>query len=657
MYVFTSDTIVQANKKIETLDAKFGGLLCVLRCLSENIQENVSYTIDGEKLRKQLSLVFDKDPRDSFENAKSSYIIFAKEWASTFFKSYIKKKIDLLSCAIFFLRRHEFEKEYTREEIIDVFINRFNLQKFKDDWFLDGGSFQPSYDQKNVEDNQNEFYIKMGYNGDFKSVLFKGVIQKSAADLKAAGQIQTLYSGSGVQMCFLLSDEPLDQYYIMKNSDQKCNGGNCDTADVLSLCGISDDKLSIDELADILKSMYNNPESTGKAMTPAIFGFQYAEVIEKNKYSISAIVSKAKIQASYEAEIKKGMNIYKAIKSGEYGLGFSLGGANEFVGTDGESNATAIKISYNTDVTSSYSHNRIIFGAPGTGKSYTLNKEMRSLITDDESFERVTFHPDYSYANFVGTYKPVPDGNGITYDFVAGPFIRMWIKAIKSAQNYVAQPYVLLIEEINRANVAAVFGDVFQLLDRDEDGVSEYSIQTSKELREYLAKELNCSIEDVASIKIPNNMFIWATMNSADQGVFPMDTAFKRRWDFKYLGINDSQSGIENYELNIAGQIINWNKLRQSINDKLSGLNINEDKLIGPYFINEKTLKDNTAFLEAFKSKVLMYLFEDAAKQRRGKVFCKDGLKYSEICEKFDTEGVKVFNADIYKNFTDTEEE
>jgi hypothetical protein len=405
---------------------------------------------------------------------------------------------------------------------------------------------------------------------------------------------------------------------------------------------------SIEDLAAVLEKMYNNPAASGKAMTPMIFGFQYADVIEKNKYSLSVIVSKTTVPDSYEVEIKKGMNTYKAIKSGEYGLSFMFDVPND--------ESTGTTINYNTNVISSYSHNRIIFGAPGTGKSFTLNKEMRSLVPNDESFERVTFHPDYSYANFVGTYKPVPDGNGITYSFVAGPFIRTWIKAIKSAQNYVAQPYVLLIEEINRANVAAVFGDVFQLLDRDENGVSEYSIQTSKELREYLAKELNCTSEDVASIRIPNNMFIWATMNSADQGVFPMDTAFKRRWDFKYLGIDDSQDGIKNYELNIAGQTINWNKLRQAINDRLSALNINEDKLIGPYFINEKTLNDNDAFVEAFKSKVLMYLFEDAAKQRRAKVFYQDGLKYSELCKKFDTDGVKVFSSEIYKNLIDTEE-
>ena len=220
MYFFTPDTIAQANKNIEALDSKFGGLLCVLHCLTENIEENVSYTIDGEKLRKQLSFVFDKDPKDSFDNAKPSYIIFAKEWVSTFFENYIKTRVDLLSCAVFFLRRQGFEREYTKEEVIDFFVKRFNLESLKECWFCDSSKLELVYNQYGVEDNQSEFYTKMNYLSSFKSILFQNVIQKSASDLKAAGQIQTLYSGSGVQKCFLLSDEPLDRYYIMSNAVQ-----------------------------------------------------------------------------------------------------------------------------------------------------------------------------------------------------------------------------------------------------------------------------------------------------------------------------------------------------------------------------------------------------------------------------------------------------
>ena len=220
MYFFTPDTIAQANKNIEALDSKFGGLLCVLHCLTENIEENVSYTIDGEKLRKQLSFVFDKEPKDSFDNAKPSYIIFAKEWVSTFFENYIKTRVDLLSCAVFFLRRQGFEREYTKEEVIDFFVKRFNLESLKECWFCDSSKLELVYNQYGVEDNQSEFYTKMNYLSSFKSILFQNVIQKSASDLKAAGQIQTLYSGSGVQKCFLLSDEPLDRYYIMSNAVQ-----------------------------------------------------------------------------------------------------------------------------------------------------------------------------------------------------------------------------------------------------------------------------------------------------------------------------------------------------------------------------------------------------------------------------------------------------
>ena len=218
MYYLTPDTIAQANKNINTLDSKAGGLLCVLSCLTKKIEENRSYTINGENLRRQLSFVFDRTPKKYFDNHKPIYIIFAVDWYATFFKKYIKDKIDLLSCAVFFLRRYGFEHELTKEELIDTFIKQYNLEKFKDSWFGYKNNLKLEYNQNEVEDNQIEFYEKMNYNGEFASLLFNDVIKKSAADLKAAGQIQTLYSGSGIQSCFLLSNEPLEHYYIMRNS-------------------------------------------------------------------------------------------------------------------------------------------------------------------------------------------------------------------------------------------------------------------------------------------------------------------------------------------------------------------------------------------------------------------------------------------------------
>lgn len=137
------------------------------------------------------------------------------------------------------------------------------------------------------------------------------------------------------------------------------------------------------------------------------------------------------------------------------------------------------------------------------------------------SYERVTFHPDYSYSQFVGTYKPVMGADEkIRYAFVPGPFMRVYVEALKSGRTENPQPHLLLIEEINRAKVAAVFGDVFQLLDRDDDGVSEYEIQASEDIRKYLASQLKGDPDNYQKIRIPNNMFIWSTMNSADQVYF-----------------------------------------------------------------------------------------------------------------------------------------
>ena len=319
-----------------------------------------------------------------------------------------------------------------------------------------------------------------------------------------------------------------------------------------------------------------------------------------------------------------------------------------------------------------FAHNRIFFGAPGTGKSYLLEEQRKKFFANPECYERVTFHPDYAYANFVGTYKPVPLKNEagesiITYAYVPGPFMRIYVEALKHPDKI----YLLAIEEINRANVAAVFGDVFQLLDRDDDGNSMYPIHASEDMKHYIAKELGGDPKQYSSIRIPSNMYIWATMNSADQGVFPMDTAFKRRWEFEYIGINSSEQQMSHYNVQLGqgeyAKIINWNELRRAINEELVCMNVNEDKLMGPFFLSDKVMKtlavgpeDNAAFIHAFKNKVLMYLFDDAAKQKRATLFNnveKAKLTYSSICEEFDKKGVAIFCDNIANRFINSDNE
>lgn len=390
-----------------------------------------------------------------------------------------------------------------------------------------------------------------------------------------------------------------------------------------------------------------------------------------NVFQLSQLSKSTEIPSYYFEELIKILPTYKEDTSKEE--------------TNREIVQKEVEKLYKTNYTKpeKYSFNCIFFGAPGTGKSHELEDQRKELLEEEllgekevrNQYERVTFHPDYSYANFVGTYKPVPvEQNGeetISYRYVPGPFMRILVKAlINSAKSKLedvkAKPYLLIIEEINRANVAAVFGDVFQLLDRKE-GMSEYEIHLSEDMKNYIQKsfdEAGIQLKDSDTIKLPNNLFIWATMNSADQGVFPMDTAFKRRWDFEYIGINDGEAGkdgkdgILDYTFTLgegnSERKVNWNQLRKAINNCLSEEGINEDKLMGPYFISlEKLRGGDEVFINAFKNKVLMYLFDDAAKHKRSKVFSEEinSNIYSKICEEFDKKGVFVFADKISAQF------
>lgn len=304
-----------------------------------------------------------------------------------------------------------------------------------------------------------------------------------------------------------------------------------------------------------------------------------------------------------------------------------------------------------------YPRQLIYFGAPGTGKSNRIEEKRLELLKEcEKNYERVTFHPDYSYAHFVGTYKPVPkegDDSVITYKYVPGPFLRTFVNAKKNPD----KPYLLIIEEINRVNCSAVFGDVFQLLDR-KDNVSEYPIQTSEDMRKYFADELGGESLDYSEIRIPNNMFIWATMNSADQGVFPMDTAFKRRWNFEYISIDENEEKINVGPVNVGendnARSVKWNDLRKYINKfLLNNCHVNEDKLLGPFFINPNDLEQDK-FIDAFKNKVLMYLFDDAAKHKRADIFsgAKEPKLFSSILSDFDKKGVLIFDTKIHSSFS-----
>jgi hypothetical protein len=256
-------------------------------------------------------------------------------------------------------------------------------------------------------------------------------------------------------------------------------------------------------------------------------------------------------------------------------------------------------------------YNLIFFGPPGTGKSFQVQQIVKShLRASDDRVFRVTFHPEYSYFDFVGTYKPrvgwmkslndfmdadrrshVAREPRVYYAFDPGPFSCALLRALKNPQDAV----VVVVEEINRGNCAAIFGDVFQLLDRVRDGESgergrsEYPIVPSAEWKAWLDEQLSASPSPCwadGRLRLPGNLYLYATMNTSDQSLFPMDTAFRRRWGLQYVGVETTVLLRTRVRLHSGDRNgVAWVDFARAINEAIVEHTRSDDKQMGPWFV------------------------------------------------------------------------
>lgn len=322
---------------------------------------------------------------------------------------------------------------------------------------------------------------------------------------------------------------------------------------------------------------------------------------------------------------------------------------------------------------------QIFYGAPGTGKSHFINE-----LTAGKAVVRTTFHPDTDYSTFVGAYKPttksVPvmtvigkeavlvkdnKGNGMTeekivYKFVSQAFLQAYIAAWKKycavQENEEPLDEYLVIEEINRGNCAQIFGDLFQLLDRGDKGFSVYPIMADSDIKGLLRKEFEgLEIKKKESINalfkggkdivaqvlkgdillLPNNLYIWATMNTSDQSLFPIDSAFKRRWDWKYMPIDTRK---ENWKIEVNGQKYSWTTFLEKVNEQIFDVTKSEDKKLGFYFCRAN---NHVIDAEKFVGKVIFYLYNDVFKDYGydRKIFQGEDGKTIQFHEYFQSNG------------------
>lgn len=291
-------------------------------------------------------------------------------------------------------------------------------------------------------------------------------------------------------------------------------------------------------------------------------------------------------------------------------------------------------------------YNKIIYGAPGVGKSYTIN----SIVGDSKKIVTM-FHTEYSYYDFVGGYKPIlstkseenffhyidsitasvksikydVNRDKLFYEFIPGPFLEAYVLAWNEYFDSGKEVY-LIIEELNRGNSAAIFGDVFQLLDRDIFGASEYYVNLNSNISKFLSDKLGiryeeeiklifdakkyCKPRDLYSVLVlPSNFSIIATMNTSDQSLFPLDSAFKRRWVWQYLPIRYEKIKNSGRIIEIGSNNYNWGEFLENINHIILKLTESEDKCLGPYFVKEDVITK-----DVFTGKVLFYLWTECFK-------------------------------------------
>ena len=395
---------------------------------------------------------------------------------------------------------------------------------------------------------------------------------------------------------------------------------------------IQEQTISFDKLVAALKEMNNKIGS----LSYYLFALKYGKVLKN--HNLTEIIRSANLTESMSKELSKGIRLYNVLTTNDFGIRLKEENNNIIWNSQLQN---AVLPSEQRE-----SFQQIFYGAPGTGKSHTINEE-----TKDEDVIRTTFHPDTDYSTFVGAYKPttkevelrdlsghkvVENGeivkeDHIIYEFVAQSFLQAYVSAWKKyADTNEGEPQkqFLVIEEINRGNCAQIFGDLFQLLDRNDYGFSDYPIKADADMKRQLQKafaglviaqkdKINAMYEgkDIVSqvlngdiLLLPNNLYIWATMNTSDQSLFPIDSAFKRRWDWTYIPISNAE---KDWIIEVDGSKYDWWKFLEKINEKIGSTTNSEDKKLGYFFCKAH---DGVISAKTFVGKVIFYLWNDVFK-------------------------------------------
>ena len=538
-------TVVESYKGFQDcMTNKSWGYLALLKGCNSSVRPSVPYEVDLNKVSNFLENIFNlSQTKKQYEGGHSLYVIFSNIWES-FFNDQGKASPNIYDVIAWAYRREAFQDDITKEEIIKLFSEEFNI---------------PSS------------VLSSSFNTKSKDIVFSDTLYSES-------ELKTELSKIGVD--------------ISKNNIDSKKGG------IVASPG------------EITRGPFIQP------LYAAIDITDYVIILQSNYYSLYG-----------NNEKNSGMKVLFPLQ-------------------------------------------QIFYGAPGTGKSHCI----KDLTKNSDNIVRTTFHPDSDYSTFVGAYKPttkqVPmrdvtgkvikeNGQDVTedriiYEFVNQAFLQAYINAWKLyAESTEGEPekQYLIIEEINRGNCAQIFGDLFQLLDRNYAGFSEYPIKVDADMKNQLVKAFKGLVivnkeainqyfngKDVVEkvlrgeeLVLPNNLYIWATMNTSDQSLFPIDSAFKRRWDWQYMPITDGKKG---WKIEVNGKHYDWWQFLEKMNEQINTSTNSEDKKMGYFFCKAK---DGIIDAKTFVGKVVFYVwndvFKDFANEAGGLFIDEDGslLSFSKF--------------------------
>ena len=675
MKYFSLSTVKKAYDSISlTTKDKFWGILGIFYSVDSLVKPNLNYAIDTPKLSNFLENIFRFKNKKSYDEYDSSYsVVFANNWESKVSEYFLIGRPNLLPIIVWAYRNTVFEYEYTVEDLLEKFVNDFHLSKenIENLFNISRSDFELEYVDFLYDDSILLKDLGVVSSDATTLKMNKSFVVANAGDLSRGPFFQPLYASLNTIECLIIFPFKNTDYYHLFTP-------------FLSDIDVNNQTSIEDEYIEFLKITTPKSVSNYSSSSFGRIGRTLKSIFKTDKdVSIYSYTTVEAVKQIIDI-LQSNREFLEYNETGRRQYSTALDWYVKFLTLRSMfSNIRDMQVKNNQDL-SDKPLQQIYYGAPGTGKSHETNK----IVSEYSDTIRTTFHPDSDYSTFVGAYKPTTEKeymyglNGnmtvlfedpitkkplqtskIEYKFVKQAFlkayIRAWLKMSKSMSlngDGNIPPQFLVIEEINRGNCAQIFGDIFQLLDRKE-GYSEYPIEADDDIRkaliednptdglsfgsdglqlsEDIKKQINkvCGDDEVADkvcngevLLLPPNLYIWATMNTSDQSLFPIDSAFKRRWDWKYMPISkgvDKDGNEMNWSIVIGKKSYDWWEFLTAINEVIGTETQSEDKKLGFFFCKADS-KDEIS-VDKFVNKVLFYLWNDVFKTCGVEYHYKDG--------------------------------